>query len=615
MILRRGTDHSVTYYMNLAFNRWCYHQPRPELFCLPLTQPYCNPLTPLITTSTTQQARVLDYTVLAILSIGAGCGLVYEYLLSHYAGRVLGAMEVAIFGIITVMMVFMGVGSFLARTIRNPYTGFAWLEVLLALLGSTSVFLIGGLFALSSLFPRILMETFGIPIDLAPQGGWLQLTEQIARLSPYLVGAILGTMIGMEIPLIGEVRARIYNNPLKNNAGSIYGFDYLGAGAGATLWLLYMLSMEVSAAAAITASANLTVGLLFFFLFREKIRWPLALLATHILVAVLVLQIFDKGAQWSASMEDLLYKDQVVYRVNTEHQRLVVTERMIHPAKPTVLTFYLNGRTQFASNDEHIYHAMMTYPALAASARQERVLIIGGGDGLALRDVLRWNPQQVVLLELDQQLVDLFKEPSGETHPNNARLLAANQNALSDPRVQVIIGDAFLTADPLLQQEALFDTIIVDLPDPSHPDLNKLYSARFYAKLLGLLAGDGVMAVQSTSPYHAQNTFISIGKTVRHAGFLHVEQYHTNVPSFGEWGWTIATKNGKSAQARLQSLEQLPVDDGWTTLGLMQAAFEFGKDFYTTAESIAINRLGSMVAYQYHHSDWQQEVGLVTEKP
>ena len=560
------------------------------------------------TAASTQQEKILDYTVLAILSIGAGCGLVYEYLLSHYAGRVLGAMEVAIFGIITVMMIFMGVGSFLARAIRNPYTGFAWLEVLLALLGSTSVFLIGGLFALSSLLPRILMETFNIPIDLAPQGGWLQITEQIARFSPYLVGAILGTMIGMEIPLIGEVRAHIYNNPLKNSAGSIYGFDYLGAGAGATLWLLYMLSMEVSAAAAITASANLAVGLLFFTLFREKIRWPVALLATHVLVAVLVLQIFDKGAQWSASMEDLLYKDRVIYRVNTKHQRLVVTERLNHPRQPTVLTFYLNGRTQFARNDEHIY------PALAASARQKKVLIVGGGDGLALRDVLRWDPQQVVLLELDPQLVQLFREPSPETAPDNARLLAANQGSLSDPRVKIVAGDAFLTVDQLLQKEALFDTIIVDLPDPSHPDLNKLYSARFYAKLSGLLAGDGAMAVQSTSPYHAQNTFISIGKTVHHAGFLNVEQYHANVPSFGEWGWTIATKNGKSARDRLQRLQHLPIDDGWSTLGLMQAAFEFGKDFYKTAESIEINRLGSMVAYQYHHSDWQQEVGLVSKR-
>ena len=115
-----------------------------------------------------------------------------------------------------------------------------------------------------------------------------------------------------------------------------------------------------------------------------------------------------------------------------------------------------------------------------------------------------------------------------------------------------------------------------------------------------------------SSPYHAQNTFISIGKTVQHAGFLHVEQYHANVPSFGEWGWTIATKNGKSARQRLQALKTVPLEDGWMTRGVLLAAFEFGSDFYKERETIQINRLGSMVAYQYHHADWQQEVGLMS---
>ncbi|MEO1879445.1 MAG: hypothetical protein ABGX40_05650, partial [Methylococcales bacterium] len=122
--------------------------------------------------------------------------------------------------------------------------------------------------------------------------------------------------------------------------------------------------------------------------------------------------------------------------------------------------------------------------------------------------------------------------------------------------------------------------------------------------------GDGAMVVQSTSPYHAKNTFISIGKTIKHAGFKHVQQFHHNVPSFGEWGFSIATKNGLPAKQRLQNLTLWPVDDGWTTKGLVLAAFEFGKYFYQQADEIKVNRLGSMVAYQYHHADWQQEIGL-----
>ncbi len=551
----------------------------------------------------------LDLAVLTILAIGAGCGLVYEYLLSHYAGRVLGALEVAIFGVITVMMVFMGMGSFLARKVKNPYAGFAWLEVLLALLGSTSVLLIGGLFALSELFPRILMDTFGITADLTPAGGLIESLRKVVQLSPYAIGAVLGTLIGMEIPLIGQIRAEIYQNGLKNNAGSIYGIDYIGAGIGATLWLAFMLAMDVSLAGALTASANLAVGVIFFFLFRDRIRRQGLLLASHVLTGVVVLQVYDKGAEWSASMEDLLYRDEVVFRVNTEHQRLVITERIMDPSKPKVLSFFINGRIQFASNDEHIYHAMLTYPALAASARQERILIVGGGDGLALRDVLRWNPEKVTLLELDEGIVRLFRDPV-QTRGNNARLIAANNGSFSDPRLETRFGDAFLSVNDLLRERAVFDTIIVDLPDPSHPDLNKLYSARFYAKLHSLLAGDGALAVQSTSPYHARNTFISIGKTIQHGGFANVEQYHANVPSFGEWGWTIATKNGKPARARLAELYELPVDDGWTTQGLMLAAFEFDKNFYDTRDRIDVNRLGTMVAYRYHHEDWQREMGI-----
>ncbi len=553
--------------------------------------------------------RRLDLAVLVILAIGAGCGLVYEYLLSHYAGRVLGAVEVAIFGVITVMMVFMGVGSFLARKVSNPYVGFAWLEVLLALLGSTSVLLIGGLFSLSELFPKILMETFSITEDLRPTGGLIETARTIVTLSPYVVGAILGTMIGMEIPLIGEIRVKIFDNALKNNAGAIYGIDYIGAGIGASLWLAFMLAMDVSLAGAVTASVNLLLGIAFFIIFRREIRRPAALLGAYALTGIVILQVYDKGADWSASIEDLLYRDQVLFRVNTDHQRLVVTERMMDPAKPTVLSFYINGRIQFASNDEHIYHAMLTYPALAASARQKKILIIGGGDGLALRDVLRWEPKSVTLLDLDEDLVRLFRD-EGSGSVNNARLIAANNRAFSDPRIEPRFGDAFLTVNALLRHEEVFDTIIVDLPDPSHPDLNKLYSARFYAKLNALLAGDGAMTVQSTSPYHAKKTFISIGKTVRHSGFHHVEQYHANVPSFGEWGWTIAVKNGNSARDRIAELKSPPVDDKWTTKGLMLAAFEFEKGFYDDQEAIEVNRLGTMVVYRYHHNDWRHDMGI-----
>jgi len=189
-------------------------------------------------------------------------------------------------------------------------------------------------------------------------------------------------------------------------------------------------------------------------------------------------------------------------------------------------------------------------------------------------------------------------------------LLKLNDYSFSDPRVEIRIGDAYLKVDELLSENRFFDTIIVDLPDPSHPDLNNLYSARFYAKLGNLLSGDGAISIQSTSPYHAKNAFLSIGKTVKHAGFRNVDQYHQNVPSFGEWGWTIATKNGISARQRLKNMESLPINDGWITKGIILASFEFGRHYFDGLDQIKINRSGSNTAYLYHHQAWEQEQGI-----
>jgi len=559
-----------------------------------------------------KKLRRYDISIFLIMASLAACGLIYEYLLAHYAGRILGAMEIAVYTIIGIMIVSMGIGAFLARLIRCPFTGFVWLEVSIAFLGATSVLLIGGCFALSQLFPEILIQTFGLPDQWTPRGGVIAFAEKVADLSPYIMATWLGIMIGMEIPLIARIRQQLYQHYLEHNTGTIYGMDYIGAGIGAALWVLFMLSMDVSTAACLTASVNLLMGLFFLILFSQHIQGFKWLICMHIFVGILVIILFQYGSNWEDSMEDMLYTDHVVFSMNTPYQHLVLTERMISPDVPKVQTLYINGHTQFASNDEHIYHAMLVNPALAVSARHKRILLIGGGDGLALRDILRWNPNQVTVIELDREMIRFFQQPlTIQGRVVNLPLLKLNQYSFSDPRVNIVIDDAFSAVDDLIRKgEDRFDAIIVDLPDPSHPDLNKLYSARFYAKLKLLLAGDGAMVVQSTSPYHAKNTFLCIGKTLKHAGFESVEQYHHNVPSFGEWGWSIAVPHGQSARQRLQKLQQLPVPDPWLNLQKIDASFVFSKNYYRHLDAIRINRLGSGIAYQYHQNDWQKTQGI-----
>ncbi|MEJ2417193.1 MAG: hypothetical protein P8Y45_09730, partial [Exilibacterium sp.] len=295
----------------------------------------------------------------------------------------------------------------------------------------------------------------------------------------------------------------------------------------------------------------------------------------------------------------MLFRDRVIHSKITPHQYLTLTERQVAAGLPPVRSLYINGRLQFASNDEAIYHAMLTYPALLASARRQRILVIGGGDGLALRDILRWQPERVTLVDLDPGMIELF---SGRDQTASAAvskaLLSLNERALLDPRVEVVIGDAFLKVEALVGDGRHYDTIVVDLPDPSHPDLNKLYSDYFYAKLSELLSADGAISVQSTSPYHSKKAFIAVGLTLLAAGFT-VEQYHTNVSSFGEWGWSIGVKTGAPASRRIVAAA-LPVKNGWVSRQQLLAAFVFAPDYYAGKEALRVNTLNSQVIYRYH---------------
>ncbi len=552
-----------------------------------------------------------DVSLLGIMMVLAGCGMIYEFLLSHYAARVLGATEVAIFGVFTVMIASMGLGAFAARRVKCAFTGFAWLELLIGIIGATAILFIASVITFTTMLPSLVATTYGLP-GVTPDGGIITYLQIAARGMPYVVAFILGALIGAEIPLIARVREDIYGMHLKNNTGTIYGADYIGAGIGATIFVIWLLTMEATTAAVVAASVNIVAGLFFFFLYRSRIRWSGLLLMGHIFAGGVILLVGVNGSQWEAALEDMLYKDKIVHSMHTRYQHVVITERIMDPRKAPVYSLHINGHTQFSSFDEQIYHSMLVYPAMAASARHDTVLIIGGGDGLALRDVLKWNPQRVVLLDLDQGMVDFFSRPyEKDGTVVNEALLELNDWSFSDERVDVRIGDAFLSVDALLAEQEIFDTIIVDLPDPNHPDLNKLYSSRFYAKLKHLLAGDGAIAVQSTSPYHAPEAFMSIGKTMKHAGFSSVEQYHTNVPSFGEWGWTIATTVGGSARQRLERLTELPLDDGWMTREVMLGAFAFYKDFYQDIDEIKINRINSNVLYEYHRLGWARENGIL----
>jgi len=559
----------------------------------------------------TKQHLLDDALLIITMAVLAGCGLIYEYLLSHYAGRVLGVMESTIYAMIGLMIVAMGLGAFAARKVKCAFNGFVYLELIIALLGSSAILIIGGLIAITQILPHLLSDTFSLPPDALPKGGIFKQLSFLAFNSPYFFGLLIGFFIGMEIPLIARIREEIHQAHLANNLGTIYGADYIGAGIGAAVWVIFLLAIDISKAGAITAALNLLAGSLFIWRYWTKLRWRKTFVSLHILLAVLIIVIFNYGNNWLSQMSNLLYLDKVVYSDKTRYQQLTFTERHMGLGHENVINFYLNGRLQFSSMDEKIYHSYLVSPVLAGSARHDNILIIGGGDGLALRDVLQWSPKKVTLVDLDGELLDIFQSPELHLPAMLARKISQlNQLSLQDKRVNIIRGDAFIEIDKLLSRQQVFDAIIVDLPDPSHPDLNKLYSVNFYARLNQLLAGDGQIAIQSTSPYHAKASFISIGKTVKSANFKHVEQYHDNVPSFGEWGWTIASKSGASPLNRLNQFNELTVKHDWLNLPMIKAAFIFSNDFYKNKDKIGINYLGSHTLYQLHQKAWLDQQGI-----
>ncbi|MBB1419069.1 polyamine aminopropyltransferase [Pseudoalteromonas sp. SG44-1] len=554
-----------------------------------------------------------DFLLITVMAILAGCGLIYEYLLSHYAGRVLGSVESAIYAMIGTMIVAMGIGAFLARWFKDAFTAFAWLESLIALVGMGCILAIASVIAVSYSLPHIFSDIFNLPADVILNGYVFQKLQEWSRFLPYVFGLLLGLLIGMEIPLIARIRQHVYGRFLENNAGTIYGADYIGAGIGAAIWVSIMLAMPIMQAAAWTALFNIIAGLAFLWRYHSYVRYAKLLLVCHIALLVLFGFILMLGSSWMKDLSNVLYKDKVIYSEATKYQHLVLTERLSRNQPDPITDLYLNGRLQFSSIDEQIYHSMLVYPPLLASNRHDNVLIIGGGDGLALRDVLKWPVKEVTLIDLDAQLLSLFGHDDDEFNPPAAiheRLTKLNKHSMADPRSHIKVGDAFLEVERLLDEGKRFDTIIIDLPDPNHPDLNKMYSDYFYNHIRQLLAADGAMAVQSTSPYHAKKAFLSIGKTVKAAGFKHVEQYQQNIPSFGQWGWTIATTTGQSASARISDITSLPVASRWISKKYLLAAFVFPNHYFEQINDIEVNQLGSGTLYDYYRSAWQIESEL-----
>ena len=494
-------------------------------------------------------------TLIISVFIVASCGLAYELITAALASYLLGDSIFQYSLIIGLYLFAMGIGAHLTRYIADKDVLHRFIEIELL------VGLIGGISAL------FLFTAFGIAA--AP-----------FRTLLYALVAVIGTVVGMEIPLV----MRVLNEQqleFKDTVARVLTFDYMGALAVSLLFPLFLApKLGMARSALLFGLLNAAVALLTARVFRLHLPRYRSLKWRSYAVLLLLLVAFIFANRWVFQAEQRYFGDPVVFESHSPYQRLVVTQWKDDTR------LYINGNLQFSSRDEARYHEALVIPAMQAAAQHKRVLILGGGDGLAAREVLKYpQVQQVTLVDLDPDMTRTFQ--------TSAKLVALNQNALNHPKLRIINDDA---AQWLQHTAAQFDVIIIDLPDPSNFALGKLYSVPMYRLVARHLAAGGKMVVQSTSPYFAPHAYWSVVATLEAAG-LKTAPYHVYVPSFGEWGYVLA---GAEADFRLPTRVDVPTR--FLNAAEMAQMFRFPADMARRA--VEPNYLNNQKLVAYFEQDW-----------
>lgn len=501
----------------------------------------------------TLQQRILIISVFIV----ASCGLAYELIAGALASYLLGDSILQFSSIIGCYLFAMGVGSHLSKYVKEEDTLTCFIDVELL------VGLIGGLSA-TVLF--LVFAWMGAPF----------------RTVLYVLVFLVGVLVGMEIPLVMRVLNR-QQTDFAEIVSRVLTFDYLGALAVSLLFPLVLApKLGMARTGLLFGLLNAAVALWATHTFKQDIPSPRSKQARAAIVLVLLLACFagaDRLTQWS---ERGLFGDEIIYAETSPYQRLVVTQWKDD------LRLHLNGNLQFSSRDEHRYHEALVHPALEKRPWARRVLILGGGDGLAAREVLKHkNIEHITLVDLDPAMTNLFRR--------SAPLVKQNQGALNNPKVQVINADA---GQWLEQNSDQFDAIIADFPDPSNFGLGKLYSVPIYRLMARHLSENGLLVVQSTSPYFAPRSYWCIDATLKEAGF-HTYPYHAYVPSFGEWGFILADKTGRYSPPTHYQEPMRFLDNEVTRL-----MFTFPADMKPW--KVEPNRLNNQSLVHYFEQDWRQ---------
>jgi spermidine synthase len=520
--------------------------------------PAASPTTPA--TAPALRVAPAELALLASVFVVAACGLVYELAAGALASWLLGDSVLQFSTVIGTYLFAMGLGSWASRHLQRQLVAqFLRIELLVGLFGG--------------LMPALLLAAHA---SLPAHAG------AAFRVLLYALVGLIGVLVGLEIPLVMRILKRHFAPrwALSELVSQVLTFDYLGALVVAVAFpLLFVPHLGIVRTGVFFGLLNAAVAVWALLLFRAELRrWRAHALACAAVVGLLAAAMLgaDRLSTWA---EDRFYGDDIIVRETSPYQRVVVT------AGTAGVRLFLNGNLQFHSRDEYRYHETLVHPALAAHGAPRRVLVLGGGDGLALREVLKYpGVEHVTLVELDAQMTQLFAR-----HP---ALVALNAGALASPRVTIVNADAYSWLE---QNRDVFDLVLIDFPDPTNFALGKLYTTSFYQRADQALAAGGWMVVQTTSPLIARKSFWTVVTTLEAVG-LTTMPLHVHVPSFGEWGFVIAGRRPWRVPTalppglRFLSLEGLP------------ALLQFPPDMARVAAEP--NRLSNQVLVGTFEEEW-----------
>jgi len=496
--------------------------------------------------------------LLAVFVI-ATCGLIYELVAGTLASYLLGDSVTQFSTIIGVYLFSMGVGSYLSKFFeKGLLSWFIRIELLVGLIGGLSSALLFLVFPLASSFRIIL----------------------------YALVFLTGTLVGLEIPLL----MRILKDKVefKELVSRVFTFDYIGALLASLIFpLLLVPHLGLIRTSLFFGILNIAVGWYLAHKFTGELKKTTALKGAAIFLLVLETVCFVFSEKIMSYSETANYSDQIVYSQSSPYQRIVLTKNKKE------LRLFLNGNLQFSSADEYRYHEALVHPALSSVKHLNKVLVLGGGDGLAVREVLKYaSVGKITLVDLDPAMTALFKKQE--------MLLKLNERSLLNEKVDVINADAFTW---LRSNKELFDAIIIDFPDPSNFSIGKLYSTAFYGLLRQTLAPDGITVIQSTSPFAAPRSYWCIAETLNAVG-LQTMAYHNYVPSFGEWGYIMAMHQKPEVM-----FTQLPGNLKFLNPSVLQQMFIFPEDMKTKLP-IEANRLNNQVLVHYFEEEWEKYLAM-----